>query len=334
MRNRPFQIANQWVEPDTSVIIRVPVAKLYDHTELEIPLRVFRAKKTGPTLFVCAAVHGDEINGVEIIRRVSERVGSQLRSGTLICIPIVNVFGFNSKSRYLPDRRDLNRSFPGKMSGSLASRIAHVLMNEVVKKADYGIDLHSASSHRKNFPQIRCELSDPKSKRLAVAFGTEVVLNSSFRDGSLRQAANQEGVPTLVYEGGESLRFDEPAIREGVRGVLSVMAALKMITAKFREPRSITPVLYRGSRWIRAPHSGILRRSVKLGQKVRPNDLLGEISDPLGETAFPIFSPSGGMIISDLRIPLVNRGDAIFHIATERANVDDDQAPLDFSVDL
>ena len=219
------------ISPGERKRVLLDVAKLYDFTDMNIPIEVIRGKKDGPVLFVSGAIHGDEINGVEIIRQLLTHKALSRIKGTLIAVPIVNVFGFNTKSRYLPDRRDLNRCFPGSENGSLAAQIAHIFMTEIVQKCTHGIDLHCAAINRINLPQIRACLDDPLTENMAKAFHVPVVLHSELRDGSLRQATKELGIPTLLFEGGESLRFNGKVIKGGLQGVLSVMRDIGMLPA-------------------------------------------------------------------------------------------------------
>lgn len=298
--------------------INLVAGQLFDHTELSIPVEVIRGRRDGPVLFVSAALHGDEINGTEIIRRLLHRkqVSTGMK-GTLIAVPIVNIPGYNNNSRYLPDRRDLNRCFPGSVKGSLGARIAHLLMEEVVSKATHGIDLHTGAIHRGNLPQIRAQLDDPETARLAQAFGVPVTINASVRDGSLRQAAAELGIPMLLYEGGEALRYDETAIRCGIAGILSVMEAIGMIGEQKRRGRGKKTVFAaRSSYWVRAPHSGSLRVRKHLGALVSAREELGVITDPFGDRSMRVTAPRTGVIIGMTHLPLVNNGDALFHIAT------------------
>lgn len=299
--------------------IEVEVAKLFDYTKLTIPVEVIRGKKDGPILFLSAAIHGDEINGVEIIKRIlaKKRILSKIH-GTLIAVPIVNVFGFNRNLRYLPDRRDLNRCFPGSATGSLAAQIAEKFMQEIVVKSTHGIDLHTAAVHRANLPQIRACLDNTETKSLAQSFGVPVVLDSNIRDGSLRQAAYEMGIPMLLFEGGEPLRYEEKVISSGVRGILSVMSAIGMIDAPPKMPKSRKKDAYiaKSSHWLRAPHSGSLRIKKKLGSLVKKGQILGVISDPFGGNTFHIKAKKDGIIIGIATMPLLNNGDAVFHVAT------------------
>lgn len=307
------------IKPGTRKRIELPVAKLFDYTELSIPIEVVRGKEPGPVLFVSAAIHGDEINGCEAIKRLlaKKRTLSQMR-GTLIAVPIVNVFGFNRNLRYLPDRRDLNRCFPGSENGSLAGQIAHAFMQEVVSKSTHGIDLHTAAIHRTNLPQIRACLDDKETNRLAMAFGVPVVMNSDIRDGSLRQAAAEIGIPMLLYEGGEALRYEEKVIKSAVRGILSVMESIGMFEGKkiSIKQRRKEVFVAESSYWVRAPHSGSLRITKQLGKMVTRGEVLGVISNPYGNEKVQVKARKGGVIIGMAMLPLVNNGDALFHIAT------------------
>lgn len=297
--------------------ILLDAAALYDYTSMNIPIEVIRGNKPGPSMFICAAIHGDEVNGVEIIKRLLVKPILRQIKGSLIVIPIVNVFGFNNLSRYLPDRRDLNRSFPGSREGALASRLASIFMKEVVRKCSYGIDLHTGAIHRTNLPQIRASLDEPKTTELAHSFGVPVVIHSKLRDGSLREAARKKGVSMLVYEGGEALRFNEDAITTGVKGCLAVMRNIGMLSAKPSVAnKGRQTFTAKSSFWIRAPHSGTFRQLKKLGDRVAPQEKLAVISNPFGKEPFDVVSEEEGIIVGLSTLPLVNRGDAMFHIAS------------------
>jgi len=307
------------IAPGRRKQIELPIAKLFDYTELTIPVEVVRGKEDGPVLFVSAAIHGDEINGSEAIKRLLGRrkLLSKLK-GTLLAVPIVNVFGFNQNSRYLPDRRDLNRSFPGSSTGSLAGQVANVFMEEIVSKATHGIDLHTAAIHRTNLPQIRAYLDDRETQRLARAFGVPVVINSNIRDGSLRQSAAEMGIPMLLFEGGEALRYEEKVINSAIRGILSTMASIGMIEGEkvSRKQQNKEVFIARSSHWVRSPHSGSLRVRKQLGKMVKKGDLLGVVSNPFGREKVEVRATKTGIIIGMTMLPLVNKGDAVFHIAT------------------
>ena len=281
-----------------------------------MPVHVVHGRKPGPVLLVCATIHGDEINGVEIIRRLlSHKVIDRCR-GTLIAIPVVNVYGFVSKSRYLPDRRDLNRSFPGTESGSMASRLAHVLMTQIIPHCSHIVDLHSGAVNRENLPQIRAKLSgEPEIESLARAFGVPAILDANLVEGSFREAAHNLDIPVLLYEAGEALRFNEVAIRAGVKGVLNIMTALGMRPGS-KMHQSPETMIANTSQWVRAPQSGILRALAGTGSKVECGELVAFISDPLGENVCEVSSPIDGIIIGKTNLPLVFAGEALFNIAT------------------
>lgn len=316
-RQAPITIGGAEVKAGERRTIDLPVTDLSTHTPITMPIHVVRGRRSGPSLFVCAALHGDEINGVEVIRRLLRLSALRHLQGTLIAVPIVNALGFISLSRYLPDRRDLNRSFPGSAKGSLAGRLARLFLDEVVAKSTHGIDLHTAAVHRDNFPQIRANLDDSECERLAHAFGVPVIVNTGFREGSLREAAAGLSVPVMVYEAGEALRFDEGCIRAGVKGVVRVMRALEMLAPSRRKTKQQRPpaLVIRSSRWIRASQSGLLRSSTALGSAVSEGQVLGLIADPFGEKEIEVHASIGGVIIGRSNIPLVHEGDALFHIA-------------------
>ncbi len=312
-----FQIAGAAIGPGERRQVNVGIARLYDFTDMGIPVEVVRGKQDGPVLFVCGALHGDEILGTEIIRRLLRHPGLKRIRGILLAVPIVNVFGFNTKSRYLPDRRDLNRSFPGSEEGSLAARLAHAFMSEIVSKSTHGIDLHTAAIHRNNLPQVRaCIDDDPETLRLAQAFHAPVILNAALREGSIREAARQYRIPMLVYEGGEALRLDENAVSFGVRGVLSVMRAIGMLPESTSVKKQTISRIAQASYWVRAPQSGMLTPRYKLGSLVEEGSVLGVISDPFGNHQLKLEATRPGVIIGETSLPLLNEGDAAFHIAT------------------
>ncbi|WP_108258750.1 succinylglutamate desuccinylase/aspartoacylase family protein [Mangrovicoccus ximenensis] len=320
MTNRaPFQIGSQRIPPGSRRTVDLPVSVLSDHTPVSMSVHVIHGRKDGPVLFVSAAVHGDEVIGVEIARRLLRSQHLDRISGTLMVIPIVNTFGFLNHSRYLPDRRDLNRSFPGSETGSLAGRLAHLFMAEIVGRADLGIDLHSAAIHRMNMPQIRVSPGKPETMAHAEAFGAPVVIRSKLRDGSLRAAAQQAGVDILLYEAGEGLRFDEMSARAGVAGVLRVMHSLGMIPKRGVPIPSAAPLRASKTEWERAPAGGLMRAFKSCGEMVAQGDLLGIISDPFGEAEAEITATGGGLIVGRTNLPIVNEGDALFHIADVEA---------------
>ncbi len=313
----PFDIT-----PGSGELIRLPVARLYTHNDLSIDVQAIRGKRKGPTLFVSAAIHGDEINGVEIVRRLLQHPALKNLRGTLLAIPIVNVHGFLNNSRYLPDGRDLNRSFPGSAKGSLAGRVAHTFMNEIVKHCTHGIDLHTGARHRGNLPQIRADMNDEATRGMAEVFGVPVVLHSRVRDGSLREVAADNDIPVVTYEAGEALRFDEVAIRAGVKGVLNVMRHIGMLPPSRSKRKPASPIISEESYWVRASESGILRALVPNGAKVAKGDTIAMVSDPFGSKSDEIRAPSDGIIIGRTFLPLVHEGEALFHIAKYNTAID------------
>jgi len=301
-----------------TVQIEMPVVRLYTDTDICMPVHVIRSKNPGPTVFVSAAVHGDELNGIEIVRRLINQKSLRLSAGTLILVPMVNVYGVLNQSRYMPDRRDLNRCFPGSSKGSLAGIVADKFLSEIVSHCQYGIDLHTGAIHRSNLPQIRANLKDNETKALAEAFGVPVLLNASLRDGSLRQAAVEKGTKVLLYEAGQALRFDELSIRAGIRGITNVLAKLNMLSKPKRKPAKkppITPFIANTSNWTRATASGIVSNLKNLGDLVQVGDPLAKIGSPFGEVFGTVRTNRAGIIIGKQNIPLVQEGDAMFHIA-------------------
>lgn len=315
MNTNRITINGKTITAGQRATIDLPLGTSYTHAPLFMPVHVMCGRKPGPRLFVCAAIHGDELNGVEIIRRLLKDKALKRLRGILVAIPVVNVHGLLNHSRYLPDRRDLNRSFPGSDKGSLAARVAHVFIEQIVKQCSHGIDLHTGAIHRSNLPQIRANLDDEETARLAHAFGVPVILNSNIRDGSLREASAELGLPMLLYEAGEALRFDEVSIRAGVRGIKNIMRELEMLSKGSKVRKVHAPYVARSSSWVRAPLSGVFRTVVPMGAHVEKERVLGYVSDPFGETDFEIKAGAEGIIIGKNNLPLVNEGDALFHLA-------------------
>jgi uncharacterized protein len=311
----PFVIGDISVKAGTQEAIDLPIPALYTHNPMSCPVYVIHGKRPGPVLFLSGAIHGDEINGVEIIRRVLNRKSLKRVRGTIVAVPVVNILGFIAQTRYLPDRRDLNRSFPGSEKGSLAARMAHLFLSEIVSKCTHGIDLHTAAIHRDNFPQVRAELNNPEIERMARAFNSPVIVNTEVAAGTLRDAASKLEIPVIVYEAGEALRFSELAIRAGVKGIVSVLRELEMIPKTRSSAKISDPFVASSSYWVRAAKSGILRANKSLGEKVSKSEILGVISDPFGSTEETVIANGEGIIIGRTNIPLVNEGEALFHIA-------------------
>lgn len=316
-KNRVIEIGGVQVAPGERTSVDIPLAAMYTHTDVELTVHVINGRRPGPCLLVCAAIHGDELNGVDVVRRLlGYKQLNQLR-GTLLAIPVVNVHGFLNQSRYLPDGRDLNRSFPGSNRGSLAGRVAHTLVKDILRHCTHAVDLHTGAKHRTNLPQIRADLSQTQTRELALAFGVPVVLDAKLRDGSLRDTAAEAGIPLLLYEAGEALRFDEICIRAGTRGILNIMRELKMLPSRKKSTQvGNGAVVADDSRWVRAPASGIVRCLVRLGARVKKGEVLGYIADPVGLNEEPVQAPAEAIVIGLSNLPLVHEGEALFHLAS------------------
>lgn len=311
----PLIVSGIQVLPGKRQQIDIPIARLPTGTLLSLPVTAINGRCPGPRLWLSAAIHGDELNGVEIVRRLIKSLRPSRLSGAVIAVPVVNIFGLLEQSRYLPDRRDLNRAFPGSLRGSLAARLAALFMREVVTQCTYGIDLHTAAIHRINLPQIRANLADPETYAFAQAFGAPIMLHASVRDGSLRQAAAKRNIPTLIYEAGEALRFNESAIQMGVEGIQRVMHHLGMYGfAGLPEP--VMQLESRQTKWVRASRGGLWHREVHLGDVVQRRQRLGFISNTFGDRPVSLHSPTEGLVIGHSQNPLVNQGDALIHVAT------------------
>lgn len=313
-----LRIGDQVIAPGSRRLVPLPVANLYSHDQpLTLPVHVVRGRRSGPVLFVSAAIHGDELNGVEILHRLLRHGAMSRLRGTLLAIPVVNGFGMLHQSRYLPDRRDLNRSFPGSNSGSLASRLAWIFQEEIVSKAQIGIDLHTAASSRANLPQVRANLDDAETRKLAEAFGVPVVIHSTTRDGSLREVAAGQGVKMLVYEAGEPLRFNELAVRMGLLGILRLMRSVGMLPRRSLKAAP-KPFFARSSSWVRAPATGMVNLTKKLGDYVEEGDVVARIFDPydlFDPVSNPVVTRNPGVIIGINYNPLTHEGDALVHVA-------------------
>ena len=313
MPRESFPIGSVRVRAGSVRNVELPITKLVTGADISLPVRVLHGREDGPVVWLDAAIHGDEVVGIEVIHEVLDGLSASTLRGTLLAVPIVNVIGFLNGDRYLPDRRDLNRSFPGSTRGSLASRVAHLMMTEVVGKCEVGIDLHSGSDGRSNLPQIRADLDDPRTRGLAEAFGAPVMYHAKLRDGSLRWAAREQGATVLLYEAGEAWRMDPWAIDSGVAGVRRVLAALDMIDHV--DPPERPSRETRGSGWVRARRTGLLRLDVELGQQVEEGDRLGGLYDSFGRTQRLVRADRAGVVIGHSKVPLVNSGDALVHIA-------------------
>lgn len=308
-------INNEQIKKGETKVLNVEVAQLPSHTPINISITVSRGLADGPVLLLSGGLHGDEINGIETVRRIIENKYHIPERGTIICIPIINIYGFIHFSRSVPDGKDVNRSFPGNKNGSLAARVAHYLMRDIIPKIDYGIDFHTGGADRTNYPQIRCVLKDPINLELANAFRAPFAIDSVYRSNSLRQSAAKLGKKILVFEGGEAGRFDELAIQEGVNGTLRVINHLQMSTRELIPP-SYESLTIKSSTWVRAKNSGLFQSLVEYGQKVKKNQLVGHITDPFGESKLPLKASMEGYVIGLQNNPIIHQGDALMHIGS------------------
>jgi len=318
MDNQAFTIAGTTIEPGTKTILLFPAPSINSQIKTDIPVHVFHGKNAGPKLFVIGTIHGDEVDSIEIIRRLHKKISLNKLCGTVITVPVANMYGMIMESRYLPDRRDLNRSFPGSNSGTLASRLAYGIMEQVVSHCQYGIDLHTGALGRINMPQLRVNLDTPGAKELALAFNTPVVLDAKLRDGSLRAAASELGIPLLVYEGGEALRFNELCIRSGVLGITNVLHHLGMLTSRVKKTEKSRAIITNTTRWVRAPVSGLVQPLHDvLARSVKKNEILAYIHDPfLINDSVEVRAPFDGIVIGQALKPLASAGDALYNIAS------------------
>jgi uncharacterized protein len=305
-------IAGQEIQPGQFTEININIARLPSHTVIETPIYVSRGLEDGPVLALTAGMHGDEINGMEIVRRILDSGLHKPKRGVTVCMPVVNLYGFLNYSREVPDGKDINRSFPGNKTGSLASRVAYNLMREVIPFIDYGIDFHTGGAMRTNYPQVRSVLKDPTNMDLARAFCAPFTIDAPFRPNSLRKEAARKGKHVIVYEGGESLRFDQLAIEQGIAGTLRMMKALHMIDTA-PEPTEENRVIWSTS-WVRAKHAGLFQPTVQCGQLVHKGDWIGTITDPFGEFKENIHAVNSGYVIGLNNIPVINAGDALMLI--------------------
>ncbi|MBA3679871.1 MAG: succinylglutamate desuccinylase/aspartoacylase family protein [Bacteroidetes bacterium] len=315
MAQKTITINGQKIEPGENKTVILNSYELHTKTKIEIPVHVIHSKNPGPSILLCAGMHGEETNGIEIIRKVISRDEVEnLKCGTLVAIPVINVVSFLYGSRDLPDGRDLNRCFPGTKSGSLGSRIAYDLMKHIVPIIDFGFDFHTGGAKINNYPQLRCVFDFPDNVALAERFSTSLIIDSSYRDGTFRKEASKKGKPILVYEGGESMRFDYLAINEGVNGCLRLMQSYDMIDFDLPQNHSVK---IKDDTWVRANSSGLFHMNANNGAHVRKGDLLGVICNPFGEAEDKIYSPTNGYIVGINNQPVVNQGDALIHLGID-----------------
>ena len=316
-------IAGHSIQPGEFKEININIARLPSRTQIDTPIYVYRSMEDGPVLALTAGMHGDEINGMEIVRRIINKGHHKVKRGTTVCMPIINVYGFLNYSREVPDGKDVNRSFPGSKTGSLASRVAYHLTHEIIPFIDVGVDFHTGGAMRTNYPQVRCMMQEPKNVELATAFNAPFTIDAPFRPHSLRQTAAKKGKNIIVFEGGESLRMDFHAIEEGIQGTLRLMKHLKMIDTA-PDPTEVNKVVW-NSAWIRARTAGIFHPHIKAGELIHKNQLVGSITDPFGEFHEEVKSTVSGYVVGLNNNPVVNAGDALLHIGM------DDHCKLDGS---
>ncbi len=308
-------IAGESIRPGEFKEININIARLPSRTQIDTPIYVYRAPEDGPTLALTAGMHGDEINGMEIVRRIIDAGHRKVLRGTTVCMPIINVYGFLNYSRDVPDGKDVNRSFPGSRNGSLASRVAYHMTHSIIPFIDVGVDFHTGGAMRTNFPQVRCVMQDARNVELADAFHAPFTLDAPFRPHSLRQTAAKHGKNIIVYEGGESLRMDPHAIEEGVNGTLRLMKHLNMIDWA-PEPSVATKIIWNTS-WIRARTAGIFHPQVQAGDLIHKHQWIGDITDPFGESREQIKSSATGYVVGINNNPVVNAGDALLHLGMD-----------------
>ena len=325
-RNDPITVGGVTVAPGRKVRLDLPFARLVTGSRASLPVSVVNGRTAGPQVWLSGAIHGDELNGVEIVRRVLARLDARRLRGAVIAVPIVNPLGFAAGSRYLPDRRDLNRSFPGSRRGSTASRLAYLFRTEIVEQCSFGIDLHTATNHRINLPQVRADCDDPETVALAKAFGAPFTIHARVRDGSLRQTAADLGIKVLIYEAGQAHSFDEDAIELGVNGVLRSLRSIGLIDERL--PRPVMSKFIRRTRWLRSRRGGLVNIDVALGQHVVEGDVMARVSDAFGTRPTSIRSQHAGWVIARTLNPIVSPGDALVHLASSEGPDRDEPAEM------
>lgn len=312
----PLRIGDTGIAPGGKAVIELPIGSMIDYQRVTMTVHVRRSRREGPCLLLTAGIHGDEIVGVEILRRVLQSRSLRSLRGTLIVVPVVNLPAFLSRSRYLPDRRDLNRVFPGTAGGSLGARLVHAFLGEIACHCTHAIDLHAGAVGRPNLPQIRISPGDDEGADMGLAFRSPVVIETSLRDGSLRAHYYRKGIPSILFEAGEALRIDPAAVRYGHRGIFSVMRHLGMLPPEKKTSRKTRTVVAQGTTWVRAPRGGLFTPRTDLGKAIVVGDVLGIVADPFGRHETPIESNVEGVVIGINREGTADEGDALFHVAT------------------
>ncbi|MFP4844792.1 succinylglutamate desuccinylase/aspartoacylase family protein [Winogradskyella sp. PE311] len=306
------------VAPGKSATVTFEVAKLHTRNTLDVPIIIERSKKPGPTVLVTAGIHGDEINGVEIVRQIIAKGINKPKIGTIICVPVINVFGFLNMDRLFPDGRDLNRVFPGSANGSLASRVAHFVMKELVPHVDFIMDFHTGGADRFNAAQIRIIKDNPKLTELAHVFGAPFIYYSQNLNKSFRNACEKSGVPMLLFEGGKSFNIHSTITNTGVNGAKRVLNHFGMLSSRFKASKpKAEAIVIEDSKWIRAKYSGMFKATISINSKVEKGEVIGNITDPYGSFNYFIKAPNSGYIFNVNESPIIYQGDAIFHISTK-----------------
>ncbi|WP_299583843.1 succinylglutamate desuccinylase/aspartoacylase family protein [uncultured Sunxiuqinia sp.] len=317
-KHQPMTILGTPILPGKQTILNLDIARLHTRAKVEVPVIVERGREDGPVLLLNAGIHGNEVNGVEIIRDIIARKINKPKRGTVICIPVLNVFGFLSQTREFPDGKDLNRVFPGSKNGSLASIFAFHLMNNILPHIDYCIDFHSGGANRFNSSQIRISRGNPELVELAKVFNPRFIVFAPDREKSFRQAATRSGKQVLLFEGGKSLDFHKRITMRGTRGVKNVMHHLGM--RDFSEELAQMPmpesIIIEHSSWVRARHGGLFRFHIKDGSKVEKGEIIGSISDPYGKFEYKVRMPASGHVLGLNHAPIVNQGDALIHLGS------------------
>lgn len=309
-----IEINGEKIYPGEDKQVHISIARLPTYTSIDLPVRIIRAKEDGPVVLLSGGLHGDEINGIEIVRRLIAGNQLNLRSGTIIAIPLMNVYGFIQNVRGVPDGKDINRSFPGTKNGSLAKLVAYSIVNDIIPIIDYGIDFHTGGASRANYPQIRCVLDNEINLDLAKAFAPPVILHSGLIDKSFRKAAHRQNKQIIVYETGESMRFDEYGIQTAIDGTFRLLNHLGMREEKPTPAHKTT--IFKKSSWVRSKVAGIFNPKIKLGDYVKSRQAVGRITDPYGNESVRVINRNAGRVIGLNNSPVVHKGDAILHVAT------------------
>lgn len=316
IKRTPFKLLGETILPGKGGRLNLEVAKLHTNTPIQVPVIIQHAKKAGPVVLLLAGAHGDEVNGTEIVRRIIKRGWNKPTSGTIICIPVYNIFGFLNLTREFPDGRDLNRSFPGTKNGSLASQFAFHFMKEIAPYVDVIIDFHTGAVQRNNSPQTRCDMKYSTSLELCKIFGAPILLSSNLIPKTLRTSTQKIGKDYVLFEGGKANRLDEKVISAGLIGTQRVLKHLGLKDFKVEEPKEKL-IFIKESSWLRAPNSGMLRLRIENGSFVQKGSLLATISDPFGNFERSVKAPRDGYIFCVNETPLITKGDAIFHLGVE-----------------